>query len=142
MSLTNEIVVYTKQTFQRFRTIDLEGMSQEEQEKQLDKVVGEINFEFHDFIHICTENKPNFRTFDDFSNEMKKSAKLINVTLLTKESCRYWALRDQITQPFAVPSKGKTVVLPTKLGTCVHIEWSNYKSPIGKRLYKYSNRAI
>ena len=142
MSLTNEIVVYTKQTFQRFRTIDLEGMSQKEQEKQLDKVVEEINFEFHDFIHICPENKPNLRTFDDFASEMRKSSKMVSVSLLTQVTCRYWALRDGITHPFAVPSKGKTMVLPTKFGTCVYIEWSEFKSPIGKRLYKYSNRAI
>ena len=142
MSLHSEIVVYNKQTFQRFREIDLEGMSQEEQEKQLAKVAEETNFALHDLIHICPENKPNLRTFDDFASERKKSAKLVNVNLLTKEACLYWALRDGITHPFAVPSKGKTMVLPAKFGTCVYIEWSEFKSPIGKRLYKYSNRAI
>lgn len=142
MSLQNEIVVYNKQTFCRFRTIDLEGMSQKDQEKQFDKVAEETNFELHDFIHICPENKPNLRTFEDFASEMRKSSKMVHVSLLTKEACRYWALRDGITQPFAVPSKGKTMVLPAKFGTCVYIEWSELRSPIGKRLYKYSTRTI
>ena len=139
---TNEIVVYNKNTFARFRTINLDGFSISEQEKQLDKIVKEVNFDFHDFIHICPENRPNLRTFDDFVNEMRKAAKMVHVSLLTKETCLQWALRDGITQPFAVPSKGKTMVIPAKFGTCIYIEWSEFKSPIGKRLYKYSNRAI
>jgi hypothetical protein len=139
---TSEIVVYDKIRFSRFRTINLDGMSISEQEKQLDKIVGEINFDVHDFIHICPENKPNMRTFDDFSNELKKATKRVNVSLLTKETCRFWAIRDGITTPFDVPSKGKTMVLPAKSGTCIYIEWSEHKSPIGKRLYKYSNRSV
>ena len=139
---TTEIVVYDKKTFHRFRTINLDGMSMPEQEKQLEKIVTEINFDLHDFICICPENKPNFRTFDDFANKMREAAKRVNVSLLAKETCRYRALRDGITQPFAVPSKGKTMVIPTKFGTCIYIEWSEFKSPIGKRLYKYSNRAV
>lgn len=139
---TSEIVVYDKIRFTRFRTINLEGMSVSEQENQLDKVIGEINFELHDFIQICPENKPNMRTFDDFSSELKKASKMVNVSLLTKEGCRHWALRDGIKTPFAVPSKGKTMVLPAKYNTCVYIEWSEHKSPTGKRIYKYSNRSI
>ena len=138
----SEIVVYDKIRFTRFRTINLDGMSIPEQEKQLDKVINETNFDLHDFILICPENKPNMRTFDDFSNELKKAAKMVNISLITKDTCRYWALRDGITTPFAVPSKGKTMVLPAKFGTCVYIEWSEFTSPIGKRLYKYSNRSV
>lgn len=138
----SEIVVYDKIRFTRFRTINLDGMSISEQEKQQDKIIGEINFELHDFIHICPENKPNMRTFDDFSNELKKATKMVNISLFTKETCKHWALRDGITAPFAVPSKGKTMVLPAKYNTCIYIEWSEHTSPIGKRLYKYSNRSI
>lgn len=138
----SEIVVYCKKTYQRFRTINLDGMSISDQEKQLDKISNETNFDMHDFIFICPENKPGFRTFDDFSKEMRKAAKMVNVSLLTKETCRYWALRDGISTPFAVPSKGKIMVLPAKLGTYIYIEWSEFTSPIGKRLYKYSNRSI
>ena len=138
----SEIVVYDKLHFSRVRTISLDGLSIKDQEKQLDKITNEVNFEFHDFVHICPENKPSLRHFEDFANDCKKAANIVSVSLLTKETCRYWALRDGIEAPFAVPSKGKTMILPAKFRTCVLIEWTELKSPVGKRLYKYSNRSF
>ena len=79
---TSEIVVYDKKTFARLHTVGLDGLPIEEQEKQLDKIINEVNFEFHDFIHICPENKPSLRNFEDFVNACKKANIVVNRKML------------------------------------------------------------
>jgi len=135
-----EIVIYDKVTYQRVRSIPLDGEPIENQEKALDKVAARLDWSKQDYILICPENKPPLQTFDGFVEAIRAAKP--TPSILTKSQCLRFASMDGITQPFAVPSKNKTMVLPAKLGTVVYIHWTTQKSPSGERLYRYENRSF
>lgn len=133
MSETNEIVIYDKNTYEVHTRICTEGVSEMCIAQQLDAVYRKLDWNAHDVIHICPENKPNMRTYKSFVEAMRHIPNTPTVGVSRTIAEIVYANYPRYT--VAMPSPHKSIVIPCEHGICARITWLPQKSPAGVRLY-------
>lgn len=133
MSETNEIVVYDKTTYEVYSRTCTEGVPEIRIAQQLDAIYRKLDWNIHDVIHICPENKPNMRTYTSFVEAMQKlsTAPTVGVSRTIAEIVH----ANYPRYPIAMPSPHKSIIIPCEHGVCAKITWLPQKSPAGLRLY-------
>ena len=133
MSETNEIVIYNKNTYEVHSRMCTERVSEMHIAQRLDAIYRKLDWNVHDVIHICPENKPNMRTYKAFVEAMRRipNTPTVGVSRTIAEIVHSNHPRYTV----AMPSPHKSIVIPCEHGICAKITWLPQKSPSGVRLY-------
>ena len=133
MSETNEIVIYDKDTYEVHSRVCTEGVSERRIAQRLDAIHRKLDWNAHDVIHICPENKPNMRTYRDFVEAMRHIPN--TPTVGVSHTIAEIVYANYPRYPVAMPSPHKSIVIPCEHGVCARITWLPQESPAGVRLY-------